>query len=263
MPDRESSTTPKPAMEMSEDRLFAGALRLAQPLRGHRAGTDAILLAAATPAGATRIADLGAATGAVGLRAAQIEPGAHVILIEREPELATLANRNILENGLAGRVETRLGDGLALAKAPDLRERFDAVLTNPPYLEPGRARVTKDPLKARAHVMEASLDLWARAAATLLAPRGRLVMIHRADALPEILPALARRFGGVCLRFIHPEAETPAIRVLAGAVKGSRAPITVLPPIILHAAGGEFTPEARALHEGTARITLANEPRGR
>ncbi|MGA7972140.1 MAG: methyltransferase, partial [Pseudolabrys sp.] len=38
------------AFETSEDAVLGGRLRLRQPLRGHRVGHDAILLAAATGA---------------------------------------------------------------------------------------------------------------------------------------------------------------------------------------------------------------------
>ena len=38
------------ALETSEDAVLGGRLRLRQPLRGHRVGHDAILLAAATAA---------------------------------------------------------------------------------------------------------------------------------------------------------------------------------------------------------------------
>ncbi|MFN3482098.1 MAG: methyltransferase, partial [Rhabdaerophilum calidifontis] len=75
---------------VTEDRLFGGRLLLLQPARGHRAGTDAVLLAAATPPDAARIADLGAASGIVGLRAAQIAPAARVLLVERDPALVAL-----------------------------------------------------------------------------------------------------------------------------------------------------------------------------
>jgi tRNA1(Val) A37 N6-methylase TrmN6 len=239
---------------VTEDRLFGGRLLLLQPARGHRAGTDAVLLAAATPPDAARIADLGAASGIVGLRAAQIAPAARVLLVERDPALVALAEANIARNGLAARVAARAADILALGRAPDLREGFDLVLTNPPFLEAGRARVSDDARRAEAHVLDGDLEGWLRAAATLLAPRGRLVLIHRADALPALIRAAGRRFGGLRLRFIHPIAEGAAIRVLMTGIKGSRAPLAVLPPLVLHGAGGAFTPEAAALHAGAAAI---------
>ncbi|MFZ1187654.1 MAG: methyltransferase, partial [Pseudolabrys sp.] len=52
-------------IETSEDAVLGGRLRLRQPLRGHRVGHDAILLAAATGARAGEHAiDLGTGVGA-------------------------------------------------------------------------------------------------------------------------------------------------------------------------------------------------------
>jgi tRNA1(Val) A37 N6-methylase TrmN6 len=256
-PDQNADVlAPAPVGMPSEDALFAGSLRLLQPRSGHRAGTDAVLLAAATPVDARAIVDLGAASGIVGLRAAQINPAAAVTLIEREPELVDLANRNIRLNALEGQVSARLLDVLTLGRDAGMRERFDCVLTNPPFFDRGTIRVSGNENRARAHVLEGTLDDWLRKAVAILAPAGELVMIHRADALGDILGAAAKRLGDLRLRFVHPTAEAPAIRVLVAARKGSRAPLTILPPLVLNGADGRFLPEAAALHAGRARLPM-------
>src|SRR6478736_1511110 len=56
--------------EFTEDAFLGGRLRLRQPRSGHRAGHDAMLLAAATPArSGDRVVDLGAGDGAGDSRA--------------------------------------------------------------------------------------------------------------------------------------------------------------------------------------------------
>ncbi|KAF0230372.1 MAG: methyltransferase [Beijerinckiaceae bacterium] len=82
------------------------------------------------------------------------------------------------------------------------------------------------------------------------------MLIHRADALPELMEACGRRLGAVHLRFVHPEAEAPAIRVLVSARKGSRAPLVVLPPLVLHGPEGRFTDTAARLHAGQMRLPM-------
>jgi tRNA1(Val) A37 N6-methylase TrmN6 len=79
-------------------------------------------------------------------------------------------------------------------------------------------------------------------------------MIHRADRVSECLEILGRGLGGLELRFVHPSAEKPAIRFLVSGLKGSRAPLTVLPPLILNGPDGRFTPQAEALHRGEADL---------
>lgn len=244
-------------MSPEADAWLGGRLRLHQPPRGaHRAGTDAVLLARLTNPGlGATICDLGAGTGAVGLAVAALHRDCRVILVEREPELAALARMNAEANGLVERVRVIKADILASAAArhaaglgPGLA---DLVLTNPPFFDEARHRPSPNAAKRTAHSFGAGdLDAWMRTCADILTAKGRLGLIHRADALRDCLDALRNRFGGVSVRPVHPRAEQAAVRVLVTAVKGSRAPMTLLPPLILHAPDGRFTPEADALHRG-------------
>lgn len=244
-------------MSAEPDLFLGGTLHLSQPPRGsHRAGTDAVLLARLiAPGPGAVVCDVGAGTGAVGLACARIEPGCRVVLVERAPELADLARGNAERNGLAACVAVIRADVLAPAaerRAAGLVPGMaDVVLTNPPYFEPGRHRPSPHAGKAEAHDLPAGgLEAWIRTCTDLLRPRGRIGLIHRADALHACLDALRNRFGAVELRPVHARAERPAIRVLIRAVKGSRAPLGLLPPLVLQGADGRFTPEAEALHRG-------------
>src|SRR5690349_18762620 len=91
--------------DITEDALLDGRVRLLQRARGHRAGTDAVLLAAAAPVGPDDVVvDAGAATGAVGLMAAAREKNVRFVFVERDPELAELCRRNCDDNGVQGQV---------------------------------------------------------------------------------------------------------------------------------------------------------------
>lgn len=243
---------PDEAPEVTRDALLGGRVSLLQPRRGHRAGTDAVLLAQAAAAhGAERVADAGSATGAVGLMIGCLRPGTRLAFVERDEALGELCRRNAAANG-AGDAVVAVADLLdpRSRRAAGLEPRsFDLVATNPPFLDPGRSRASPDPGRAAAHTLgEGGIGAWIRACGALLRPGGRLVLIHRADALGDLLDGLGRGFGGVALRFVHPRAGEPASRVLAVAVAGSRAPLSVEPPLVLHGADGRFTPEAAAMH---------------
>jgi len=59
-------------LEITEDAFLGGQLRLRQPKSGHRAGHDAILLAAATSVRpGARVVEFGAGVGAAGLALAR------------------------------------------------------------------------------------------------------------------------------------------------------------------------------------------------
>lgn len=240
-------------MSITEDRLLGGAVRLLQRAKGHRAGSDAVLLAAAVPPHAMRIADLGAASGSVGLMAAHHRSEARVLLLEQDEELVALAQRNIALNALESRVEARVVDAFRLGAEGGLRERFDVVLTNPPFFEPGATRISPEPGRASAHHLTGDLHRWVSGVLTLLEPKGEAVMIHRADHLPQVLAAFAGRFGAITLRFIHPRAGEVASRLIIAGIKGSKAPLSVLAPVMLHE-GDRFSDSAAALHAGEARL---------
>ncbi|MFC1456878.1 tRNA1(Val) (adenine(37)-N6)-methyltransferase [Microvirga arabica] len=243
--------------EITQDLLLGGRVHLAQPAKGHRAGTDAVLLAASAPVKAGDVVvDVGAATGAVGLMVAARESAGRFVFVERDPDLAELCRRNCRENGL--RADVAVADVLdrtSRQAAGLMAESADLILSNPPFLEEGQARVSPDQGRAAAHALPAGgLEAWLKACTGLLKPKGRLVLIHRADRTAECLDILGKWLGGMELRFVHPSADRPAIRVLLSGLKGSRAPLSILAPLILNGPDGRFTPEAEALHRGEATL---------
>src|ERR1700710_755411 len=77
--------------ELTEDAFLDGRLRLRQPKSGHRAGHDAMLLAAATPARpGDRVVDFGTGVGAAGLALATRISGIQITLVEIDDALAEL-----------------------------------------------------------------------------------------------------------------------------------------------------------------------------
>ena len=242
------------------DALLGGRLKLWQPQDGHRAGTDAILLGACVPEDSRgKGVDVGAGVGAAGLVALARAPGLAMTFVEIDAGLAGLCARNIVENGFSQRGLTMCCDVLTpkARRTTGLADGgLDLVLTNPPFHQAGAIRVSPDRRKALAHVAAGGVDLWMRAAAALLAPGGSFFMIHRADALALILEAAGGRIGGLRLLPVLPRENEPAIRLLVGGRKGSRAPLAILPPLVLHGADGRFTPRAEAIHRGEAGLNL-------
>jgi tRNA1(Val) A37 N6-methylase TrmN6 len=241
------------------DAFLDGRLHLHQPATGHRAGTDAVLLAAAVPADATGLAiDAGAGTGAAGLAAALAAPGLRIALLEREPDLAALARANIAANQLQDRAFVAKADLLSRDSCRTVGlvpQSADLVLTNPPFLSADKVRPSPHPNKASAHVIgDGGLAAWVRACVALLRAGGTFLMIHRADALDEILRAASPRLGALILLPIHPTAGPPATRILVRGLKGRRTPLSLAPALVLHEADGAFTAQAEALHRGQARI---------
>jgi tRNA1(Val) A37 N6-methylase TrmN6 len=245
--------------DVSDDAVLNGRLRLLQPRRGHRFGHDAILLAAATEARTgQRAVDLGAGVGTAGLALAVRIPGLAVTLIELDPTIAALAADNAKRNDLADRVTVAALDVSAQAstfRASGLPPgAADVVLMNPPFHDARQSAASPDPSRRSAHVADDdTLEIWMKTVQRLLRPDGALTLIYRADGLTEVLRALARGFGSIGVLPVYGRPNTPAIRVIVRGVKGSRAPLTLWPGLVLNDADGQPTAAAEAiLRSGTA-----------
>ena len=251
-----------PVDEFTEDAVLGERLRLKQPKRGHRVGHDAMLLAAACPARAgERVVDLGAGVGAAGLALAARVDGTIVTLVEVDARLAALAGENAQRNGLAARVRAAVLDVAAPARAFAAvglaPESVARVLMNPPFNDPARQRTSPDRQRRLAHAGPGgTLTAWIKTAARLLRPRGTLTMIWRADGLTHVLRALDGAFGAAMVLPVHPKPEEPAIRVLLCATKASRAPLVLLPGLVLNDRAGRPTAEAESVLRRGAALRL-------
>ena len=247
------------------DGFLGGRVHLYQPRSGHRAGLDAAFLQACIPGEASgHLIDFGAGCGAVALAAAARAPALTVTGVEREAAMVALAKQALADPGnaeFAGRVRFVEGDvtaGRPARQALGLAEQSaDWLVINPPFETVGTVRAAPDRLKAAAHVMNAGgLDAWVRSAAGLLKAKGRLAVIHRADALAELTTALAGRFGAVTLLPLHPRAGEAATRLVVTATRGSKAPISLLPGMVLHERDGGSTPAAADILGGHKALAL-------
>jgi tRNA1(Val) A37 N6-methylase TrmN6 len=241
--------------DTTEDAVLDGRVRLRQPARGYRAGLDAALLAAACDAGqGQRVIEAGCGAGAALLAAATRCAGARFTGVERDPAALALARENITLNGLEGRVEVLAGDvalrfsGLGLAP-------FDAALANPPFFDDPDALRGPAAERRGAWMADDGLATWVGFLSKAVREGGTITVIHRADRLADILSALAPKAGSVQVRPVLPFADAPAKRVLVRAVKTGKAPLRILPALILHdREGGKHTDEAEAILRGTAAL---------
>jgi tRNA1(Val) A37 N6-methylase TrmN6 len=246
------------------DSFHRGRFWLAQPAKsGHRAGMDAMVLAAAVPSSFRgRLADFGAGAGAAGLAVLSRCPQASALLVERAPEMAAFAEATLAHPAnahLASRAAVLRADVSLAAparKAAGLADNsFDFVVMNPPF-NMGEDRATPDELRRQAHVMEGGLlESWIRNAAAVLRPRGGLAVIARPQSLRTVLDALARRFGNAELLGVHPRADAAAIRIVVRATHGARGKLSIRPPLILHENGMQaFSERADAVANGLASL---------
>lgn len=248
----------------SVDAFHRGRFFLVQPAQGgHRAGMDAMMLAASVPSAFSgRLADFGAGAGAAALAVLARCPKAGAALVERSEEMAAFADATLTHPGNA-----HLGDRASVLRADvtltgrarqaaGLSDRsFDFVIMNPPF-NASHDRATPNALKREAHVMDDGLfEAWLRSAAAVLKPRGGLAIIARPDQLRPVLDALSSRFGNAEIMAVHPRPEAAAIRIVVRAMRGARGKLSIVPPLVLHEAmGNAFSPRADLIGNGLASL---------
>ena len=243
-------------VELTDDLFLGGALKMFQPKDGFRSGIDAVLLAASIPDhGPMRVLEAGCGAGVVSLAIARRCQEAEVMAIEIEAVNTAIAMRNISRNELEGRVRVihaDLCDPVSRLERLGLQQNsYDFVVANPPFYDEREMRVSKNPLRRRAkRAVAETLEDWVRFLTAMAAPKGVISLIHRAEKLDEILLVLSRRFGAVKILPLFPKPNEPANRVIIQGVKGSRAPMTLLPGIVLHDEAGGYMSDVKALCQG-------------
>ncbi len=250
----DASLPPRPG-DTTEDRILGGRIVLRQPRVGYRAGLDAALLAAAVELKpGERALEAGCGAGAALLQTAYRSPGAALVGLERDSSVLGLAHINIVLNGMGERIEALHGD-VALRLPALGGSAFDAAFANPPFFDDPNALRAPHPSKEGAWIADGGLGAWTAFLLKVVKEGGRITVIHRADRLGDLLTGLGEGAGSFRIRPIHPFADEPAKRVLVRAVKTGKAPLVLLPPLVIHdREGAKHTPETEAILRGEAAV---------
>ena len=153
-------------------------------------GMDAVLLSsfcAKTIRKKDKVLDLGTGTGIIPiLLSAKAEP-AHISALEIQDESVDMAKRSVNLNGLDEKIDIIHGD-IKTASLNFGAAVFDAVTTNPPYMNDNHGIKNPDIPKAIArHEILCNLDDIARESSKLLKTQGRFYMVHRPFRMTEII----------------------------------------------------------------------------
>jgi tRNA1(Val) A37 N6-methylase TrmN6 len=209
---------------LTEDGFLGGRLQILQPEKGFRAGIDSVFLAATIPCNAGE----------------------------------SVFEAGVGSNGFGGNVRVIHAD-IKEALRKDLASMpahgtFSHAFANPPYFDDSKSTPSPVLLKAQAHAFGPDdLELWIRVMHTMVTMRGTVTLVNRADALGKILQVMDERFGDIRIAPLYAREGTSASRVIVQGVKGSKAPMQLLPGLVLHDSSSQFTPEADAiLREGMA-----------
>ena len=236
------------------DDLQISGLRLIQKPGTFCFGTDSVLLADfAAPRRGERIADLGCGNGAIALLLAGHRSDARIEAVELQPELADMAARSVMLNGLEDRVRVHCAD-MREAWREIGRESCSLAVCNPPYGEPGGGFERSEEAEriARSEGALHPADVAASAAA-ILKYGGRFCAVFPARRGFEMMAAMqASGLAPKRVRTVHARADRAPRLMLIEGVKGGGAGLNWLPPLILFEADGSVSGEWKRIYGADA-----------
>lgn len=235
----------------SVDDFLGGLVRLKQPKKGLRATSDTVLLAASVPNGATgSLLDMGCGSGIIALSIAKRAKGITALGVDIQEELINLAKENAALNGLSEKAEFQKAD----IKEKGLLKgvMFDYVVTNPPFYSESAEYTDTSLTKAVAHheKNENFLAVWVDFAIKHLKPKGKFIMLHKADRLDDVLSLMSGRLGALTVKPLYSREDKPASRIIVSGVMNSKKALSIEPALIVHNADGSFTEQAESILRG-------------
>ncbi|MCJ8323141.1 MAG: methyltransferase [Rhizobiales bacterium] len=250
--------------DYTDDDFLDGKLILRQPKKGYRAGSDALLLAAALPLCQGKMLEVGAGVGAPSLcylARVGVELATKITALEKFKNVAKLAQYNVDKNHFEAYIEIVNADIFEPAKQFEKRgltsDSFDHIYSNPPFFDPKKNKTSADDYKALAHsIKHDDLARWLIFMVRLLKNKALMSIIYPMEHLYEVLKILENRVGDISIRPIFSKPNAPATRFLLQAKKGSRAPLKMLRQLNLRHDNGSVTEFAEGIFRHGKNIMM-------
>ena len=214
-------------------------------------GMDAVLLSHfAEIKKDSRVLDMGTGTGVIPILLCAISDASHFDALEIQEESVDMASRSVAWNGLEERIHITQGN-IRDASSIFGKHVFDAVITNPPYVNDKHGlKNPKLPKAIARHEIFCTLEDVIREASEVLKPKKSLFMVHRPHRLPEIFQTMQQhRLEPKRMRLVHPYIHKEPNMVLIEAVRDGNPMLKIEPPIIVYEKEGKYTQQILDLYK--------------
>lgn len=227
------------------DDLQINNLYIIQKKTGFKFGTDAVLLSDfAKDVKSETILDLCTGSGIIPILLSAKTNAKKIVGLEIQENIADMAKRSVLYNGLLKRVTILQGD-LKNSREIFKPHSFDTVTINPPYMKAdSNIKNTKDEKTIARHEVLCSLKDCIKASSDMLKFHGNFFMIHRPNRLLDITEAMReQKIEPKAFRFVHSKPDAEPSMVLVHGVYQGGSNLKILPPLILFDKDGNETEE--------------------
>ncbi len=236
---------------MKLDELGIGGFVMEQDSKYLKLGTDSMLLSEfAKVRKRDRICDLGCGSGAVSILLAARHPEVSLCGVEIVEGAYNLAKKNIFHNRIEERMQVFHMD------LKDVAERFetgsfDAVVSNPPFMQMGGGIPTgREELLCARMELRCTIDDVCRAASYLLKFGGSFSLVYRPSRLSDLFAALLKNnMQPKRMRLVQDTVFAEPSLVLLEARKGGGSGIKLLPTLILKNEDGSESEETKRIYQ--------------
>lgn len=172
--------------------------------------------------------DVGCGSGILGMLLKRDFKDCNLYLLDVLEINLNLVKRNLEENGIDADII------LYDFKEFKSEERFDLVVSNPPYYHNGVKKSQNEHIATSRYQEALNLDDFLRVSNSHLKPNGQLFFCYEVADITEVM-SLFKRYKLTCthIKFIHPRYDTPASLVLFRLKKSSKSKCIILPPLFM------------------------------
>lgn len=234
--------------EVLED-LCLDDLKIIQNKNLYRFTSDSVILANFVKAKQTdQFLDIGTGSGIIAILAVHKNKINSAVGVELQPNLANMASRSVMLNGLADNIKIVCQDIKDFTKDA-FNESFDVITCNPPYKKAGIGKVNDTLSKSIArHEIKITLSEICVCVKKLLKFGGKFYACIDADRTAELIFELKKNgLEPKKMFFSQSSTKTNANIVFIMAVKGGRQGVRVLQPLITNDKDGNYLESVRKM----------------
>ena len=230
------------------DKILRGKISIIQLKKGFRYGFDAVFLASFVNGYLKKLkkkkillADVGSGVGTISLIIAYQNDKINITSIENNDTYLEIANENIVRNNFQKKINVIKGDIFYVEN--DLINRFDIVVTNPPFYDRKQKKSENELDNYAKRII--NYESWIENSLKLLKDKGIIFLIIPTELLVKSLKILDKKTGSFKIFPIWPNQKKSSKRLILLAKKGGASPTELMSGMRLLNNRGKITKKAR------------------
>ena len=236
------------AKNFTVDKILRGKISIIQLKKGFRYGFDAVFLASFVNGYLKKLkekkislADVGSGVGTISLIIAYQNDKINITAIENNDTYLEIANENIVRNNFQKKINLMQGDIFNIDN--DLINRFDIVVTNPPFYDRKQKKSENELENYATRII--NYESWIENSVKLLKDKGIIFLIIPTRLLEKSLKFLGTKTGSFKIFPIWPNQKKSSKRLILLAKKGGASPTELMSGMRLLNNRGKITKKAR------------------